>query len=213
MLAVHWSPVKNTAQILRNGISVGKQGGKRSGVFCVPLSGFSRVDKWWANVFHNGWRPRENYNGFVFRVEEGDLPAVFADWIWGSDEKDLKTVADIGREYRIQLACRLAFYLPKQFFREKLGVDDPNNPAFAAFEEYDFSARYERAEAILVEASRSDLRTTLNDPEFRKFVFEDFQLVLSRAIAPSRIIRVLSGTTDSGRERVRKFRDRNDWED
>jgi hypothetical protein len=71
MLAVHWSPVKNTKNILHNGIHKSK-----GGVYCFPLTGQPSLDKWWANAFRRR-RPRTAYNGFVFRIVQSDLPASF----------------------------------------------------------------------------------------------------------------------------------------
>ena len=75
MLVVHWSPVKNTKQILRNGIRK-----SRRGICCFPLTGHAIVDRWWAQLFR-AQRPRTQYNGFIFRLCEDDLPAKFSDWI------------------------------------------------------------------------------------------------------------------------------------
>jgi hypothetical protein len=73
MLAIHWSPVKNTKNILKNGISKSK-----TGLYCFPLTGDYSMDKWWVSILRRG---RKQYNGFVFKIENGDLLAVFEDWI------------------------------------------------------------------------------------------------------------------------------------
>lgn len=74
MLAVHWSPVANTKQILKKGIRKSK-----AGLFCFPLTGHPTVDRWWLRVVRAERRPK-HYNGFIFRITQEDLPATMAGW-------------------------------------------------------------------------------------------------------------------------------------
>lgn len=71
MLAVHWSPVKNTKRILKNGISKSE-----NGLYCFPLTGQKSVDQWWVI---NRWKYRKpsRYDGFIFKIEREDMPAYF----------------------------------------------------------------------------------------------------------------------------------------
>ena len=101
MLAVHWSPVKNTRDILHNGIRKSKHG-----VFCFPLTGQPNLDKWWANALRQ-WRPRTAYNGFVFRVVEDDLPAAFSHWLHGAGDKPLTSIAQIKAEFERTIMFRI----------------------------------------------------------------------------------------------------------
>lgn len=78
MLAIHWSPVKNTKHILKNGIKR-----SRTGVYCFPLTGHRALDKWWAGYFKNHYfinkERKTQYDGFIFRITQADLPARFSD--------------------------------------------------------------------------------------------------------------------------------------
>jgi hypothetical protein len=76
MLAIHWSPVKNTNKILKNGIHKSKRG-----LFCFPLTGERNYDQHWVILFNQiKYRDRKKYNGFVFRIEKEDMPAYFGYW-------------------------------------------------------------------------------------------------------------------------------------
>ena len=57
---------------------------------------------------------------------------------------------------------------------------------------------------ILREAPRKIVEMLKGDPAFMTDVFENYQLILSRSIAPERIMRVISANSDSGRTRVQK---------
>jgi hypothetical protein len=77
MLVVHWSPVKNTRRILKNGI---RKSGR--GVYCFPLTGDRSLDRYWRLLFRGG-RPLE-YNGFVFRLTPDDIPVCFGHFACGA---------------------------------------------------------------------------------------------------------------------------------
>lgn len=72
MLVIHWSPVNNSKHILKNGIRKNQRG-----VYCFPLTGHRSLDKWWMKTLKRYRKDGKKYNGFIFRVEEKDLPAYF----------------------------------------------------------------------------------------------------------------------------------------
>lgn len=183
MLAVHWSPVKNTKHILRNGIRKSK-----NGTFCFPLTGQPNVDKWWANAFRQ-WRPRTAYNGFVFRVTADDLPAAFSHWLHGAEEKPLTSIAQIQAEFEGAILFRIG----QRHFGYSLEADRKHGDD------------YKRVGRELVALNPQLYLEALDgDAEFLRYVFEDYQLVLSRSIAPRRILHVLAGGNDYGRNVARK---------
>ena len=79
MLVIHWSPVKNTKHILKDGITKNK-----NGVYCFPLTGNRYVDKFWVDVFNS--KNKKKFNGFIFRLEESDMPAYFGDWFGATND-------------------------------------------------------------------------------------------------------------------------------
>ena len=96
MLAIHWSPVKNTKNILKNGITKSK-----TGLYCFPLTGNYTMDKRWISILS---RSRKRYNGFVFKIEKEDLPAVFDEWIgYTTGDKfkmEIKSLEELESRYR-----------------------------------------------------------------------------------------------------------------
>jgi hypothetical protein len=183
MLAVHWSPVKNTTDILHNGIRKSK-----SGVFCFPLTGQPSVDKWWANSFRQ-WRPRTSYNGFVFRITEDDLPAAFSHWLHGSDDKPLTSIAQIKAEFESAIMYRIG----ERHFGYSLEADVKHG------DEYERVGR-----EIVARNPQCYLEALDGDADFLGYVFEDYQIVLSRSISPRRISHIMSGGNDYGRNIARK---------
>src|SRR5262249_27676801 len=120
MLVIHWAPVQHTRHILRAGIRQGKRG-----TFCFPLTGHACVDRWWAQAFRQ-WRPRTQYNGFVFRLIEADMPATFGHWINGLGGRPCFTaLTELEAEYRRTVFFRLgeAFAADPHADFETLGAE------------------------------------------------------------------------------------------
>lgn len=94
-LVVHWSPVKNTRQILRLGIQKG-----RRGLYCSPLFGVPLLDRAWPKMFREcHWkRSVARYNGFVFRLTQADMPAAFSNC--GMIERHFEHVGDLWNYYK-----------------------------------------------------------------------------------------------------------------
>ena len=85
MLVIHWSAVKNTKKILKNGITKSK-----NGLYCFPLTGNKKLDHWWVTAFNQyGYRKhRVQYNGFIFKIEKEDMPACFGH-AYGHTSRDI----------------------------------------------------------------------------------------------------------------------------
>jgi hypothetical protein len=190
MLAVHWSPVKNTKHILRNGIRKSKDG-----TFCFPLTGNPNLDKWWANTFRY-CRPRTAYNGFVFRIVEDDLPASFGDWLsrkYGGLDKEITSIAQIEAELEKAILFRIG---ERQF-------------GFTPDGGYNHTLDMEKLGREMVTARPALYLETLNgDPGFLEYIFANYEIILSRSIAPSRIMHILSGGNDYGRNVMRKKKEK-----
>ena len=187
MLAVHWSPVKNTKDIVRNGIRKSKRG-----VFCFPLTGQPNLDKWWAKAFRQ-WSPRTAYNGFIFRIVEADLPASFSHRLHGADDKPLATIAQIKAEFEQNIMFRIG----QRHFGYTLEADVKH------------SDEYERVGREIVAQNPERYLEVLNgDAKFLEYVFEDYQIVLSHSIAPHRILHIMSGGHDYGRNIARKKKEK-----
>jgi hypothetical protein len=126
MLAIHWSPVKNTKKILKNGILKSK-----NGLYCFPLTGQKNLDQWWVKRFNQwtGKRNREPYNGFVFRIEKDDMPACFGecDYHTNADkfEMEINNIEELELHYRERVIqaigkkiLKLEFIKTEEYFRK-----------------------------------------------------------------------------------------------
>lgn len=184
MLAIHWSPVKNTKRILRSGIRANK-----GRVFCFPLTGHDTVDRWWVRLFqHSKTCSIGQYNGFVFRVTEEDLPAQFSDWIVDAigQAKWFESLPELESEFRKMLLFRIG----ETYNRMPESTVDLES----------------LGEKLVREDPMLHSRFT-QDPEWMNWVFSDYQIVLSGSVSAKRIIRTVAGSQQSGRQRVRKFRE------
>lgn len=178
MLAVHWTPVNNTKSILKNGIRKSK-----TGLYCFPLTGIQQLDKWWVNFFNQGRvRARKKYNGIVFRITQDDLPASFGHWVGDLDLNitDLKTLES---EYRETVLWRIG----EQIAADRSLEDWKDSDKFMPFAE----AAIKNNPGLLHEHMRSF--------DFMRFTFEDYQIILSKAIAADRIIKVIPQGNEFGR--------------
>jgi len=156
MLAIHWSPVKNTKKILKNGISKSK-----NGLYCFPLTGEKNLDQWWVKLF-NQWRGRRYrvpYNGFIFRIEKDDMPACFDEYYDYTNadkfEMQINTIEELELRYRERIIqaigkkmLKLEFSKTEEFFRKK-------NERISEYPSF---------------------YKSINDPELADYVFKDWLL-------------------------------------
>lgn len=194
MLAIHWSPVQNTKDILHNGIRKSKRG-----VFCFPLTGHPNLDKWWVNTFRR-WRPRTAYNGFLFRIVEDDLPAAFGHWLHDANAKPMTSIAQIKAEFERSILFRMG--------ERHFGYSLESNVKHG--KEYESVGR-----EIVAENRQRYMEVLDSDAQFLEYIFEDYQIVLSRSIARKRILHIMSGGNDFGRniarlKKAKTFRNQRD---
>lgn len=195
MLVVHWSPVSKTKSIIKNGITKSKKG-----LYCFPLTGHKKLDKWWVYFFNQcRARERKKYNGFVFRIKKEDLPAYFGHWFGATNRHDFKKEIDnlkkLGLEFKEIILYRLGEELAKN---NNLGKDIEDNNEKRK-ELYLFLAQ----EAV--KNSPELLTDKFNDFDFMTYTFEDYQIVLSQSIHPNRIIKIIPQGDEFGRvKRIKK---------
>lgn len=196
MIAVHWSPVKNTRQILKNGIRKAKLGG----VHCYPLTGIARLDRYGRTFFrHSRYRHRVEYNGFLFRIIEEDLPARFGHF---GTRSEYCSLAELESAYRETIMFRIA---------ERFGGP--------VFDELYSDAHTDEAADELIRSTINQIceadpgvhnRVLTNSPGYMEFIFEDYEIVLRGHIAPERIFKVIPGGGKSGRQIARERKERGD---
>jgi len=179
MLAIHWTPVNNTKKIIRNGITK-----SHNGLYCFPLTGHRTVDQWWVKAFnHFKWRDRVQYNGIVFRIEEADLPAYFGDYAFHTTRdvfiKEITSLKDLQQEYRETILWRIG----ERIFN------------------YDWQKSDEYLEIATEELKKEKriISNAMNDLGFMEYIFENYQIVLSKSIAPNRIIKIITSRNEYGR--------------
>jgi len=191
MLAVHWSPVKNTRQILRSGIKK-----SRDGLFCFPLTGNPYVDRWWVKMLRRcRARKRNSYNGFVFRIEQSDLPATYSTFFataFGGRIESYTSLKKLEALFRGFLYLGVCEHARRQNLNEQ--------PMWNTHEEaVEFGKLVTELDPVQLSLLRSDPYRMLS-------MFDFLEMVLSVSISPDRILRVISGDKLNGRQQVRKFR-------
>ncbi|MBS1752803.1 MAG: hypothetical protein IT212_10810 [Bacteroidia bacterium] len=194
MLAVHWTPVSKTKNILNNGITKSKKG-----LYCFPLTGHKSLDRWWLYFFNQcGVRQRKKYNGIVFRIKQQDLPAYFGHWIGATNrdtfKKEITTVKQLGKEFKETIIWRLGEMIAQQ---ANLGTDI-----------YDYEKRnelyFKLAEQEINKSPRA-LADKLNDLDFMTFALKDYQVVLTHSIPADRIVKLIPQGDEFGRvQRLKK---------
>ncbi|MBD3918604.1 hypothetical protein H8B09_07575 [Paenibacillus sp. PR3] len=181
MLVVHWSPVNNSKNILKNGINKG-----RNGVYCFPITGHVSLDRWWMKALKRFRKDGKRYNGFIFRVGERDLPAYFGHFMGATTndefDKSIKTLEDLGKEIQNTIIWRI-------------GESTLQHAVEWLSKDHDF-----------IKLGREELqkrptlyKDTLTDAAFMEYILEDYQIVLNQSIDSNRIIRVIPPTEEFGR--------------
>ena len=194
MLAVHWTPVSRTKNILKNGITKSKKG-----LYCFPLTGHKSLDRWWLYFFNQcGVRQRKKYNGIVFRIKQQDLPAYFGHWIGATNrdtfKKEIAAVKQLGTEFKETIIWRLGEMIAQQ---ANLDTDI-----------YD----YEKRNELYLKLAEQEINTSpkalvekLNDLDFMTFALEDYQVVLTHSIPADRIVKLIPQGDEFGRvQRLKK---------
>ena len=181
MLVVHWSPVNNSKSILKNGIRKTK-----NGVYCFPVTGHPSLDRWWMKAFKSFSKDGKTYNGFIFRVEEQDLPAYFGHFIGATTkdefEKPIKSLIELDQELRNTIIWRIGE-------RTLWGTEE-----------------WIKGENDFLRIGREELqkrpeiyKETITDASFMEYILEDYQMVLTKTIDANRITRVIPPKDEFGR--------------
>ncbi|HLP19184.1 MAG TPA: hypothetical protein VK174_02720 [Chitinophagales bacterium] len=183
MLAVHWTPVSNTGNVLKNGIRKSK-----TGLYCFPLTGNKRLDAWWVKYFNQYVSDRKKYVGIVFRITEEDMPACFSHWIGNTTKdsftKEIKSIKELTNAFRETLVWRMAETTLHRKHPDRLITHEDIDK---------LSARLMKADSTI------SLNRELQSYDLRSFAFDDHQIVLSHSIPAKRIIKVLPQGNEHGR--------------
>lgn len=194
MIAVHWTPVSKTKNILKNGITKSKKG-----LYCFPLTGHKSLDKWWIYFFNQcGVRQRKNYNGVIFRIKQNDLPAYFGHWIGATNKdnfkKEITNLKELGKEFKNTIIWRLG---------EEIARSENINDNI-----FDYEKRTELYTKLVekeLEKNPNVLNEKLNNLDFMTYSLEDYQIVLSNSISADRIIKLIPQGDEFGRiKRIKK---------
>lgn len=185
MIAIHWSPVKNTKNILKNGITKSK-----NGLYCFPVTGDKLLDKWWVKFFNQcGVRNRKQYNGFLFRISEDDMPAYFGHWIGATTnskfEKGIRSTKQLGEKFRDTILWRL-------------GEDIARKNQFDN-DSHDWEEKEKLFIKLATEEIEKNLKSLLTDKGLLGFTLEDYQIVLSNSIPAKRIIKIIPQGNEFGK--------------
>jgi hypothetical protein len=198
MLAVHWTPVKHTKTILKNGIRKSK-----NGLFCFPLTGLKSVDRWWIYFFNQcGVRQRKKYNGIVFRITKKDLPAYFGHWGCGpnigldfkgidGDQKEIIDLKFFGKQYRKAVLFRLGELIARSKSRDFL--------SWYSWYSKEGDELFLRLAETELQNNPKALTERLNSIDFMSHSLSDYQIVLSNSIPADRIIKVIPQGDEFGR--------------
>lgn len=197
MLAVHWAPVSKTKAILKNGITKSNKG-----LYCFPLTGHKSLDRWWLYFFNQcRVRQRKQYNGFVFRLQQQDMPAYFGYWMGATTRHNFdKKITDIKKltaEYRDMVLERLG---------EQIG--NKTNAGHNIFDGKKMWQLYRQLAEREIAKSPKALTDSFNDLDLMTHTLEDYQIVLSHSISPNRIIKILPQGDEFGKVLRRKKLDK-----
>lgn len=197
MLAVHWAPVSKTKNILKNGITR-----SRKGLYCFPLTGHKSLDRWWLYFFNQcRVRDRKQYNGFIFRLQQKDMPAYFSYWMGATTrdnfDKKITDIKQLTAEYRAVVMSRLGEHIGRK-----------TNAGHNIFDGEKLWQLYDQLAEKEIAKSPKVLTDSFNNLDLMTYALEDYQIVLSHSISPERIIKILPQGNEFGRVlRRRKLAD------
>lgn len=152
---------------------------------CFPVTGHLSLDRWWMKALKSFKRDGKRYNGFIFRVQEQDLPAYFSHFIGATTgdkfEKPIATLAQLGEQMKNTIVWRIgerSVWHTEDWFRGdidylKLGIEE-------------------------IKKRPAVYKETITDAAFMAYTLEDYQIVLTKSIEANRIIRVIPPTEQFG---------------
>jgi len=130
-------------------------------------------------------RDGKRYNGFIFKVEEQDLPAYFGPFMGATTkdkfEKPIKSLTELGQEIQNTVIWRIG---------ERISWSDAVEINDIDFLELGGEENYKRPEIY---------KETLKDAAFMEYILEDYQIVLTKSVDAKRIIKVIPPNEEFGR--------------
>ncbi len=197
MLALHWSPAKNTKKILKTGITKSK-----IGLYCFPLTNIKSIDTWWAKAlkFRRG---NIAYNGFIFKISNEDFPAYFNSWKGGVGLDDFKNPINNLIELRNEYDNLLALNVAKQAYGFTPEIYFSDGMLYSDFPE-DKVAEYIEKGKQLIKKDKKQIHNLLKEPRFVHNFLSTYQLILSNSIPKHRIEKVIPFERDYGKISIKE---------
>ena len=144
------------------------------------------VDKWWV-LFFNSCRPRNSYNGIVFRISEDDLPAYFGHWIMATTkdefDKPINSLEELGKSFRETIIWRIGETI--SWARGERELDSYKN--------------FKKLGEQVISNDLTEFIKHYNEAGFMEYTLEDYQIVLSNSIPAKRIIKILPQGNEFGK--------------
>jgi hypothetical protein len=194
MKLIHWSPTQNKNSILDKGIQI-----QDTWISASILTPFKNLNRWWLDfLLHD-----QEYFGFIFEVQPEDFPLVHNTWAC-SGETETDDNFEVISTTRYDLNKILASN-PKGVFanEEMLKKSYKEDIIWRIAESTKKDMTYEESVKEMLEFGQNYIkkhpkkaaRDFFDNPNFMEFVFEDYEVLLFKDIAPERIEKVIKPNT------------------
>lgn len=195
MKVIHWSPVKNKNAILEKGILI-----QDTWISASILTPFKNLNRWWLDFSLN----EGEYLGFVFELNKSDFPLVHAHWCIDSyqeQNEDLEVVFERRHTLKdiLDNNSHCVFQNNEQLkknYKEAIvwrigGAINEDN-----IYRSDDDKIKESGQKMIHNNKRKAFKDFFDNSDFMEFVFEDYQVLLFKDIAPARIEKVIKSNTN-----------------
>ncbi|WP_299190453.1 hypothetical protein [uncultured Aquimarina sp.] len=201
MKVIHWTPKENKSGILENGIKLND-----TWISCSILSPFKNLNRWWLDFLLND----KEYIGFIFELNESDFPLVHSHLVIDShteyDENHevvskkrlglneilnsnpnsvFANIDGLKNDYKKTIIWRIGNTVDNSDYLDKDGI----------YKSDDKKIMNSGLKLIKQSLKKADEKF-FNNPDFMKFVFEDYEVLLFKDIKPERIEKVIKSNTD-----------------
>jgi len=189
MNVIHWSPASNHEAILEKGLLI-----KDTRIACTILTPFHELNRWWLDFQMNDTK----YLGYIFELVESDFPLKYGHWLGDTDQ-----VYDEQGELRASRRKTIADFLQEEATHpnvypslQELKEGYKNALLWRIGEHLDVENKEETTSYIsnalrYFQSPKHSIDTFIEDWDFMRFTFEDYQLLLFQPISPNRLIKIV----------------------
>ncbi|BDD05284.1 hypothetical protein [Aureibacter tunicatorum] len=196
MKVIHWTPKDNKSSILERGILL-----KDTWISCSMLTPFKGLNRWWLDYMFED----QECIGIIFELQESDFPLVHGHWMIDTTTEYDEEFEPISKQRNslkdiLEQNPQFVFQNKKELIRDytqniiwRIGNTIDNSSILGKDNIYwpDNKKIIASGRKLIKANSKKAKEKFIDNGDFMKFVFEDYEVLLFKNIEASRIERIV----------------------